>query len=225
MAVVTAAQLRRFMSNPQWSAEQTEVAEELCVDLEVGLADALGGTFITPVAIAETAPVLIGSGQVDTRYPVSMVLAIGGVAVDEGDPPPDGFVVRDYRLYRLAELTGLTATTGSPFVAVSELPSWGAAWMGQSAGWISGAGPSEHGVGAVYSGAVAVEYMAGWGAHPSLVNAILRKAAAFMENRHSDVAVAVGLDAQAPPKPTPEEWTDIELARLGRFRRLGIGGR
>jgi hypothetical protein len=208
MAIVDASRLRRFMSNPSWTPEQTQVAEDLCIELETGLEDALGGTRITPVPCAETARIVAVNGQVHTRFPVFSVTSLDGVAVAEDDPLPTGYVLDQHALYYRSAVSTANLLDAAGWVAISGLASWGDAWGGQNAT-------------NAYSGSVAIEYMAGWGAHPSLVNAILRKAAAFMDNRHSDVVVATGLDNQAPPKPTPEDWTDVELARLGRFRRLG----
>lgn len=207
MPVVTDASLRRFMSNPRWSPEQTQVAADLCAQVESSLEAALGGTRITPVPRTETANILARTGLVDTDYPVHAVQDLDGVTVADGDPLPDGWTLDNHRLSRgLTSGTNYPSLLTLPSVTLSGLNSWGTGISGNP-----------------YSSIVTLTYLAGWGPEPALVNAILRKAAAFMQNRHSDVVVAVGLDAAAAPSPAPETWTVDELSALGRFRRLAMG--
>lgn len=71
---------------------------------------------------------------------------------------------------------------------------------------------------------VLVDYDGGWGAHPTLVAAILRKAEILMEGQHSDAIQKVGLDARQAPSAPPRYFTPDELAALGTFRRLGWAG-
>lgn len=189
------------MSNPRWSPEQTETAESLCAEVEAGLEAALYGTIISPVPFVETVPI-VNTGQVATTYPVFALTQIDGAA-----PAPGAWSVMRHRLFQ----TPAAASSGWP----APMESITVQGLGQL--WA----PPEP---TPYSGSVLVSYMAGWGPEPALVNAILRKAAAFMEHRHSDVVIAQGLDGAAPPPPAPETWTLDELNALGRFRRLSTGG-
>jgi hypothetical protein len=69
-----------------------------------------------------------------------------------------------------------------------------------------------------------VDYDGGWGAHPTLVAAILRKGEVLMEGQHSDAVMKVGLDTRQQPSAAPRYFTPDELATLGTFRRLGWAG-
>jgi hypothetical protein len=247
VAVVTSKQLARFMSQPEWDEGQQATAELVCVSVESSLERALRSTFITPRRWSETARVLAGSGMVDTSYPVHRVLRVDGgpllaqsdtepgADADPGEGLPPGYRLADHRLFRDAAAGAGGASGGGGGVAVAPAPIVGgvvvpaaglaggvalstpvstAAWGGQAL-----ARPP---VGQPYSGSVHLEYMAGWGAEPALVLAILRKAHTIMDNRHDDTVTVRGLDAQDPPKLSPETWSADELAALGTYRRLRV---
>lgn len=72
---------------------------------------------------------------------------------------------------------------------------------------------------------VLVDYDGGWGEHPTLVAAILRKAELLMEGQHSDSVMKVGLDTRKGPSAPPRYFTPDEINALGIFRRLGWAGR
>lgn len=207
VGVVDAKRLKRFMSEPQWSAAQTEVAELLCVAVEQSLEAALYDTFITPRPWTETARILAGSSIVDTTYPVFRVVRLdGGPELGADDPLPEDYLLQGHRLYHqpVSATADTALAAGWPFIAPLS--------MSRPAGQ-------------PYAGAVRIEYMAGWGDAGPLVLAILRKAQTLMGNRHDDTMTVRALDAQAPPKLSPEDWSDAELKALGKFRRLGVGGR
>lgn len=211
MGVVSGARLHRFMSEPRWSAAQAEVADLLCEAVETTLEDALCATFISPRPWVETARILTDGGLVDTGYPVHRVTRIDdGPTIAEGDPLPDGWRFAAHHLYRTSTGLGGATTTVTPESGLL-YPFAGVTALGS--------------VTPRYDGAVHLAYDAGWGAQPTLVLAILRKAQVLMANRHDDTMTARGLDATKPPKLGEETWTKDELAQLGRYRRLGIGGR
>lgn len=205
MGVVSSTQLKHFMSDPQWSPAQTETAAIVLESLESTLADALGATLISPEPRTEQAPIIARSGQIATRYPVNRATLIEGTEVVEGGPLPAGWRLEGHRLW------APIARFAQPTVTLSN---W--AWSRPAP-----AGPT-----GPYAGTAEISYLAGWGTHPTLVLAILRKAQGMMSNRHSDAVTVRGLTASAPPKTVPDQpWTDDELKPLGRFRRFGrIGG-
>jgi hypothetical protein len=205
MPVVDGSRLNRFMSNPKWSPSQAETAEQVCAQVTASLEAALYRTHIEPVEVTESAPISARSGLVDLSYPVLRVLALGDATLAEDDPIPDGWTLRDHRLYRIE--THLGSTVFATVVAASSgLPFF----------------RRDHGPAAPrYNGAALVRYLAGWGDEPALTLAILRKAQTLMGNRHDDTVTVRALDAQAPPKLGPEIWTEEELAPLGVYRRLG----
>lgn len=207
--MVNGERLRRFMSEPSWTAAQKEVADLTCAAVETSLEGALFGTYITPRPYAETARIIADGGIVDTAYPVYRVTALDGAAVPqpaEGEPAvlPADYELRGHRLHHLpaTDAAGLALASGWPFIAPAPRPA-----------------------GQLYAGAVRISYLAGWGPEDGLVLAILRKAQTLMGNRHSDTVTVRGLSASAPPKLSPETWTDAELKPLGRYRRLGVGSR
>jgi len=204
MSVVSRERLKAFMSSPGWSAQQDETAELVCAAVEESLEAALFGTFITPRPWVETAPVLAGTGLVDTTYPVFTVTRLdGGPLLTPADPPPGEYRLLRHRLYRTpVGADPQTPAAGWPFV-----PS------------------GEHSARQMYTGTVRVEYEAGWGPDNALILAILRKAQTLMGNRHDDTVTVRGLTASSPTKLAPEDWTEAELKPLGRYRRLGVGGR
>lgn len=214
VGVVSADRLFRFMSEPKWSASQRDTAELTMESLERGLEGALFGTYITPRPFTETARIIAATGMVDTSYPVDQVTALDGSALGEGDPLPAGYELREHRLFRpAAAMVG-----GSDFLTTG--------FAGLYAP--TPARPA----GAVWAGSVSLSYMAGWGAEPALVLALLKKGATIMANRHSDTVTVRGLNAQAgasrsvaATRSHPEDWSEEELKPLGVYRRLGAGGR
>jgi len=204
MGVVSRERLKSFMSSPSWSAQQDETAELICAAVEESLEGALFGTLITARPWTETVPVLADTGMVDTTYPVSTVTRLDdGPLLEPTGPLPEGYRLQRHRLYRTqVGVEPQTLAARWPFVPGGERPAR-----------------------QTYVGTVRIEYEAGWGPDSALVLAILRKAQALMGNRHDDTMTVRGLTASSPTKLAPENWTDAELKPLGRYRRLGIGGR
>lgn len=198
MAVVDAARVNRYLSEPFWTETQWAEAETLCVEKEDELAARLVSP-ITPISFEETAAVL-DSGLVATTYPVVTVTSFLGDPVDDTHPLPAGWVLVNNRV---------RATPASTVIPTPSLEGLTSFWS------VLGAAPRLQG-----SGAVAIGYQAGWGPVPALVNGIVRKVAAIMKNRHDDTLVTDDAGS-ATGKQTPtvrEEWTDNELATFGVFR-------
>lgn len=204
MSVVKAERLNDFMSNPAWSAEQELEAQRVLDEVEDSLAAALWHTKITPEPFVETCPVL-RSGMVATRYPISAVLAIGGVAVAEGAPLPAGYRLFEHRLYTRIPNRSMPIVSG-PIGLRAVDAFWATGELGGSGG-----------------GSIELSYMAGWGPRPALVEAILRKAKGLFLDNHDDSMMARGTDATPPPATGAAGWTDEELAPLGIFRNLSGG--
>lgn len=198
MAIVNAERLNRFMNSPNWSDAQYEEAEDVLAGLEGTLADALG-TKITLEPCTERVTIL-GSGQVDTTWPVHSVTALNGVVIPDGGALPAGWSIDNHRLRYQDPATGLPAPN------FSLLTGW--TYASGTVGRVEGVG------------AVTVSYMAGLGDVPSLRLLILRKGKTIMENRHEETMIARGLDAQAPPPVTPETFSTDELKPLERYRNL-----
>lgn len=196
-SIVSAARLNRFMSSPVWTPEQWEAAIDVIEGVESSLAGQLN-TYILPVPFSETVTVL-RSGQVNTSHPVSVVTKINGVVVT-GDLPT-GWKLQEHRLYT-AEFP--SAGLGQPFT----LDTWGLGTQMGEVHRVDGLGPAT------------VEYDAGWGNVPALRLAILKKARTVFRNQHDDSIVVRDLDAAQAPRPDAEEWTDVELKELDRFRNL-----
>lgn len=202
MGVVDRTMLHRHMSEPRWTHAQEQEADRVCQAVEDDLAAALFGAVITPVERIESAPI-DRDGLVDTQLPVHSVLELDGAPVAEGGPLPEGYDLRKGRLYMTSGLSGSAGAlaVGWPWIAPVDL------------------------VPPYTGGVLRIRYMGGWGPDPALVEAILRKAAARMGNRHADTMVISGLNATPPPTSTPTVWTEDELKPLGRFRNLGWGSR
>ena len=195
MAIVDAERLNRFMSMPRWTPDQYEEAEDLLVMLEGELELQLNAK-ISPVPFSESCTVL-DSGLVDTRYHVFAVTSLNGTDIDDGDPLPDGWVIRDHWLR--------WDTTGFPGTLTFDLLS----------GW--GYGP--HTVGRVQgSASVSVSYQAGLGDDPAIRRAMLSKGADIMNYRHDDTITTRGLDSTEPPPPPSEHWTDNEIKKLSKYK-------
>lgn len=200
-SIITAARLNRFMSNPKWTDEQWLAAVDVIEGVESQLANELA-TFIKPVPYVETVTIL-GSGQVNTSHPVAAATKIDGTVVADGDPLPDGWTIREHRLYTTRQPA--SPLLGQPFT----LTTWDLVRSG------FGEVPRVEGI-----GSCAVEYLAGWGNIPALRLAILKKARIVFRNQHDDSIVVHDLNADAPPEREKEEWTAEELKDLERFRNL-----
>lgn len=195
MAIVDAERLNRFMSQPRWSPDQYEEAEDLVVMLESEL-EALLNIKISPVVFTESCTVL-DSGLVDTRYHVYSVSTLNGGTIADGDPLPSGWVIRDHWLRW--DSTGL----------VAPLPT----------GLLTGLTYGPHTVGRVQGGsAISLTYRAGLGDEPAIRRKILSKGADIMNYRHDDTVTVRGLDASEPPPVPTQEWTDTEIASLSKYR-------
>lgn len=198
MGIVTAERVNRYLSSPAWTGAQFAEAEDLCEEFEAKLADQLN-TPITPKPYSEIATIL-DSGLVATAYPVAAVSALNGQAIADGDPLPAGWVLVDHRI-RQKPLNPLTLT-------VSTLAFFPSGVAARTQGF----------------GAVDVSYLAGYGDEPTLRTVIVEKVGAIMLNRHDDTVIARGLDASAPAPVAGSagNWTEQELAPLGRFRNIVV---
>jgi hypothetical protein len=192
--IVNAYRLNRFMSTPRWRDEMWEEAEDVLEGLESQLAGKLNSP-ITPIPFAETVAIL-GSGQVDTTYPVASVTTINGTTVAAGALPA-GWRMQQHRLF-----ADSASSMSSPFTLAGF--SGGFGLVGRSAG----------------VGSATVEYMAGWGPAPALRLAILKKARTIMNNQHDDTLITRDTDGNSPPPLPPEEWTDAEMKDLEIFRNI-----
>ena len=203
--IVTTAELKHFMSDPKWTETQELAAEAALSGVESSLEDKLYGAYITlRPARTETALVL-PSGVVDTRQPVNSVTMLNGVAVDDTHPlDAAAWSIYDGRLHDLGQ--GASVPTNPV----------GTLWPGWD-GW--GSSTSGH-----VAGTVTLTYVPGWGDVPALRLAILRKAMAIMANYHDDSILARNTDAQKPPPLLPETFNDDEMAQLGTYRWLTVGG-
>lgn len=210
--------LHRHMSSPEWTAAQWESAKLILAGAEQALADALYGTVIEPFLHRETVPV-DREGWVATSYPVfSLIMVDGQVATDDATAP--GYRVTRHRLYTAAPASGSAPVgVGGPIMGPSD-PRLTDYLPGRDLAATAAAPRPDPWV-----GQVAVEYMAGWGPVPALVSAILDKAADRMSGRHSDTMGVVGVTAQSKNPKRPNEYTDAELAPLGRYRGIGWGNR
>jgi hypothetical protein len=132
---------------------------------------------------------------VATRQVVHKVVSIDGAALAEEDPLPDGWLLqpKQKRLYRV--------TSSPPTLTLSSIGLATALAHVRSIGSVN----------LIYEG--------GWGAEPSIVLAILKKAAAIMRNWHDDTVSTRGTDASRPA-PAEENWTEEEIKALGRYRNL-----
>lgn len=199
MAIVTAQRVNSYLSSPFWTEGQWDEAERLCVEREDELAAWLNSRPVDSTNYSETAAVL-DTGLVATTYPVLTVTEFLGEPVDEDHPLPSGWRLVGHRVR--GDLSAIAAP-----VLIS---GYGTLWPVSSgvASRIQG------------SGQVSITYQAGWGEVPALVNAVLRKVAAIMKDRHDDTLVTDDAGS-ASGRQTPtltEQWTDDELAGLGVFR-------
>lgn len=198
MSIVTAERVNNYLSSPFWTEEQWDEAATLCTEREDDLAVRLGSRPIDSTDYSETAAVL-DTGLVATTYPVLVVTEFEGATIDEDHPLPSGWTLVGHRVR--ADQNATIPLTWSSYGTLWPRPS-GAASRIQGAGQVT------------------IAYQAGWGEVPALVNAVLRKVAAIMKNRHDDTLVTDDAgSASGRQVPTVvEAWTDDELAGLGAFR-------
>lgn len=194
MPILDSQRLNRFMKEPKWPPSVYEEAADLVVTLEGTLEDRLN-TFITPRPWSERAAIL-PSGLVHTTYPVASVTSLDGVAV-VGGVLPTGWTISNHWLRYDAS-------------AVSVPPSFSL-----MTGWSYGAAARVESVGSVN-----VVYGAGLGDVPSIRLLLLRKGKTIMENRYDTTVIARNLDTTAPPPVVREDFTDEELAPLGKYRNI-----
>lgn len=192
--LVTAEQVRDYLSNPPWTASQEATCRQLIARREAELARWLGwGLPLTPTDRAETARIL-KSGLIATSAPVYQVHEIAGVPVADGvfgAELPEPYVWRYEGWVSVPEDTAIPGYITRPFSITD-------------------------GFRGVRS--VLMRYAAGWGPAADIVGAVVMKVAATMENRHSDTVVARAMDAKEP-SPLKEEWTEDELKMLSSRRR------
>lgn len=199
---MTRTELHRYMSEPRWSTAQEQTADEILAGVESDLEGALYGAVITPQLRIETARIT-PEGLVQTSLPVHRVLALDGVVLAASDladpqtdlPLPTDYTLVNHRLRHAVSAVDRSLAAGWPFIA----PALSAS-----------------------AGVVPIRYMGGWGKVPALADAIKRKAAARMGNRHADTMGVTGVTAASPKTVAAvEEFTDADLRSLGRFRNLG----
>jgi hypothetical protein len=210
--IVDVTRLNRYMSSPQWTADQEAAAGDVLAGLESTLEGALSGAFITPRPRVEEV-IVLESGLVVARQPVAWVTEIDGVtpavpAPPEGSTPGEGqalpapWTLTEHRVRRIGR-PGFGAT-GYSTLFPAEPTAWGI-----PAGRIGGA-----------TSTITLSYLAGWGNVPALAKAILDKARAIMWNTHDDTVIMRNTDGAKPPPVPSEDWTDAELAKLGIYRNL-----
>lgn len=212
MGVVDINAFHRAMSSPPWNDERKQAASELLGRLESALADALMGTIITPEPFAETVPTSARTGQLLTSYPVYRPLRIDGVEIDEAEQNPALPAGWRHFRKRLFAHTNATAVPGASVLGTRLATD---SLLGMGSGPFAAPAP------AYGDRRVHVEYLAGWGDEPALVQAIIGKAKKIMDNDHSDSITTRDTGGNAPSRE-PEEWTPAELAPLGRFRGLAL---
>lgn len=194
-SIIDVPRLNRYMSEPQWTPAQ----EKAVRDIIEGVTDELRGELnapIVPIPYRETVGIL-GSGQLDTTYPVYRVTEINGAVIAEDDPLPGGWELSNHRLRYIGAPASPTGLSGLPFTF----------------------GDLSRRVDSV--GSATVAYLAGWGNVPALRKAILEKSAAIAANRHDETITARDLDSDEP-SPLNEKWTEADLKPLEKFRNLVI---
>lgn len=193
MSIVSVPELHKYMSEPEWSNGQRQVAQSVLDGLEGELEDRLFGAPISARSpITETAWVTGQRGIVMTEYPLNAVTVINGTEVPEGDPLPAPYSIRDG--YVRVAPTAETSMLGYP----SYPPPRAALTQ------------------------VTLTYSPGWGKVPALMQAIQEKAATVMMWYHDDTMVARATDGQKLPALPPRTWTDDEVKSLGTYRNLAL---
>ena len=214
MGVVSVERLHRYMSSPNWSAAQRETAEGICEAVESDLCAALYGAVITPQQRDESVDTA-DDGRILTSLPIYRLLSLGGAVLvpdveqdpDLDLPLPAGYALKGGWL----RSTTMAAAYDSP--GVRREPWHPSSFV--AAPLITALWPVSR---------MTISYLGGWGPDPALTDAIMRKAAARMGNRHSDAMGVVGLTAETPSqKPAVEHFTDDDMRSLSRFRALGWG--
>jgi len=131
VSIVSVPELHKYLSEPEWSEAQRQVAQSVLNGLESQLEDRLYGAPISPrPPITETAYLTPRSGIVMTEFPMNKVLAVGDVAIADGDPLPTGYVLRDGYLRSQpgpppGYLTPYPGDRGMAAVTLTYSPGWG----------------------------------------------------------------------------------------------------
>lgn len=195
MSIVSVDMLVRKLSNIVWNDEQKMIAQVILDGVESTLEDRLYGTFISPRFARPEVAAILGSGQVDTQYPVYAVSSIDGtgIVLDQEHPQVGSWILERGILRRLSTEAPLT----------QEYP--------------YGGGRVPH---TRNTGAVSVTYRPGWGPTPALVLAILTKASDIMGETQDDSLQVRNTDGTKLPTLPPAQWTDVEIASLDTYRNL-----
>lgn len=128
MSIVTAEQVRVYLSSPSWTGEQYASVDANCAQREGELAGWLRVP-LTPEERTETVPVL-ASGLVATSAPIYQLFDIDNVA-SAGDVPPAGYVLARGYLRR----PGATGASARPFSPLAGDSSLAAVTVHYMAGW------------------------------------------------------------------------------------------
>jgi hypothetical protein len=196
MSIVSVPELHKYMSEPEWSDGQRQIAQGVLDGLEGELEDRLYGAPISArPPITETAWVTAQRGIVMTEYPLNAVTVISGIEVPEGDPLPAPYSIRD----------GYVRVATSTEMSMLGYPSY----------------PSYPPPRATLA-QVTLTYSPGWGPVPALMQAIREKAATVMTFYHDDTMVARATDGQKLPQLPPRTWTDDEVKSLDTYRNLSL---
>lgn len=131
MSIVSVPELRKYLSEPEWSAAQLQTAQSVLDGLESQLESRLFDAPISPRApVTETAYVTPRSGIVMTEFPVNAVSVLDDVEIAEGDPLPSGYVLRGGYLRIKPDpapsyLTPYPGNRGMAAVTLTYVPGWG----------------------------------------------------------------------------------------------------
>jgi hypothetical protein len=216
--ITSLEQLNNWMGNPRWTDGQKLGIELQLAKLEGDLAARLL-TFLDPVQVTETAPIST-TGLLMTAHPVYSVMTWEGEPLTEpvAGPPalPTGWRHENGYLRRI-EPASIASSVTSAVITLSD-PFWDRS--GDELDFDGGPGQRGGLVGrSRNSGSMTLTYLAGWGPDPTLVGAVLNKAQAFATNRYDDTVIARNAEAQRPVL-LKEEWTESDIATLGRFRNI-----
>lgn len=220
--VVDVDLVNRFLNNPLWNDQQRLVAATITAGVEHSLGEILGGVYLVPERITERVPILASTGQLVTEQPVHTIIAVNGVDVTPtavtapkgtaGSTPdadmPSGWVHRRYDVRCAGGGGGYPGEVAVTRRSVDPLTD-GYPW---------------HGGGAhvpTFADTV-IDYWGGYGRHPAIVLAVLRKVQVLMHNRTDTSSHAASRPGSTRPPINPEDWSDRELIPLGALRRIGI---